>query len=356
VEPFVHDMPATRVVFGAGARHTAAAELDRLGSTRTLLVFGGHEAVYAEEIAAEVGDRVIGRFTDVTMHVPVEVARAAVEAARVAGADSVLSVGGGSSVGTAKAIALETGLPILAVPTTYAGSEMTRIWGLTDNQRKKTGQDPKVLPRAVIYDPETTLSLPAGLSAASGMNALAHLVEALYAPGVSPVSVASAQEGIRALATGLPRVVKDPSDLAARSEALYGAWLAGWALGTTGMGVHHKICHTLGGTWNLPHAETHSAVIAYAAAYNEQAAPDAMAHLRAAFEAAGREAPTAASAVWQLAHDIGAPTSLAAVGFPADAVAKAARIVADAKPVNPRPVDASSVEDLLRAGLAGERP
>ena len=353
---FVHDTPASRVVFGVGSRRRVTAEVDHLGTTRVLLVSGSHEQAYAEDLAADLGDRLAGRFTDIAMHVPVEVARAAAAAAAEVDADCLLALGGGSAIGTAKAVARESGLPIVAVPTTYAGSEMTPIWGLTESGRKTTGRDLRVLPAAVVYDPELTLSLPADLSAASGMNALAHLVEALYAPAVSPVVLLAAEEGVVALARALPGVVADPTDITARSEAMYGAWLAGWALGVCGMGVHHKICHALGGTWNLPHAQTHSAVLAYATAFNADAAPDAMARIVRAMAAAGREADSAAGGIWDLAHEIGAPTSLTAVGFPADAVDQAARMVVDGRPVNPRPVDLAGVTALLERALGGARP
>ena len=290
------------------------------------------------------------------MHVPVETAQRAAAEARAVDADLVVAVGGGSATGTAKAVARETGLPILAVPTTYAGSEMTPIWGLTEDGRKTTGRDLVVLPRTVVYDPELTVSMPAALSAASGMNALAHLVEGLYAPSVSPLLAAQAEEGVRALASALPRVVADPADLGARSDALYGAWLAGWILGTCGMGVHHKVCHTLGGTYDLPHAPAHSAVLAYATQFNQDHAPDAMAALVRAFRAAGRDADDAPSAVWQLAVDLGAPVSLEPLGFAASSIDEAAGIVVAARPVNPRPVDVDGVRALLAAAYAGAPP
>jgi maleylacetate reductase len=256
----------------------------------------------------------------------------------------------------AKAVALELGLPILAVPTTYAGSEMTSIWGLTENSRKTTGRDLKVLPKTVIYDPELTVSLPVDISAASGMNALAHLVEALYSPGISPISFMQAQEGIRALAVALPKVVAEPSDLQARGDALYGAWLAGWALGTTGMGVHHKICHVLGGAYNLPHAPMHSAVLTYVTAFNNDFAPEAMKAIVQAFTDAGMSVSSAADGVWQLATSIGAPVSLASVGFDPAFVDEAAQLVVDAKPINPRPVDLDGIRELLRAASEGSPP
>ena len=288
------------------------------------------------------------------MHVPAEVAARAVDAARAA--DSVVVVGGGSAIGTAKAVAKDTHLPILAVPTTYAGSEMTPIWGITADRLKTTGHDPHVLPRVVIYDPELTVSLPPELTAASGMNALAHLAEGLYAPQVSPLAVLTAQEGIRALASGLPKAVEDPADIDARAEVTYGAWLAGWTLGTTGMGIHHKICHTLGGTYDLPHAPSHSAVLPYALAANAHAAPAAMAAIEAAFRAAGRDVDHAPGAMWDLRHQIGATECLSALGFPAEEIDVAADIVVRGRPVNPRPVDHACARAVLAAAYSGDRP
>ncbi len=352
---FVHDVPGSRVVFGAGRRRELAAELNRLALTRPLLVTDPSlDAV--DELSGVLAPLVVGRFDEVVMHVPAEVAVRAVEAARTSAADCVLVVGGGSAIGTAKAVAKDTHLPIVAVPTTYAGSEMTPIWGITANRLKTTGRDPQVLPRVVIYDPELTVSLPPGLTAASGMNALAHLAEGLYAPQVSPLAVLSAQEGIRALAVGLPKVVADPADIDARAEVAYGAWLAGWTLGTTGMGIHHKICHTLGGTYDLPHAASHSAVIPYALAANAHAAPAAMAAIEAALRAAARDVDHAAGATWDLRHEIGATESLSVLGFPAEEIDPAADLVVRGRPVNPRPVDHACARSVLAASHAGGRP
>jgi len=356
VAPFVHDVPATRVVFGNGRIAEVPAEAERLGGDRIMLVSGGPEAAYAERVAHDLGSAVVARFTDVVMHVPTDIAARAVELARGSDANLLIALGGGSSTGMAKAVALETGLPILAIPTTYAGSEMTSIWGLTEHQRKTTGRDPRVLPRTVVYDPELTVSLPVDISAASGMNALAHLVEALYAPGVSPISFMQAEEGVRALAMALPRVVADPNDLDARGDALYGAWLAGWALGTTGMGVHHKVCHTLGGMYNLPHAPMHSAVLSYATAFNEADAPEAMAAIVRALRAAGQQPASAAAGIWDLATAIGAPTDLTSVGFDPANIDAAAEVVVAGRPVNPRDVDLDGVRGLLSAASAGDRP
>ncbi|HEU0129007.1 MAG TPA: maleylacetate reductase [Pseudonocardiaceae bacterium] len=307
---FVYDVPASRVVFGTGRIRQVPDEVQRLGAERVVLIAGGQQKKYADGLAAALGPRLVDRIGEVVMHVPASLATAASERTEQSRADLMVCLGGGSAIGLAKAVALRTGLPILAVPTTYAGSEMTPIWGLTDGGRKTTGRDRTVLPATVVYDPALTTSLPTDISAASGMNALAHLVEGLYAPNASPVTAVLAEEGIRALADALPRVVVAPRDLDARTYALYGAWLAGCVLGTAGMGLHHKICHVLGGAYNLPHAGTHSAVLPFVTAYNAPAAPAAM--VRAA-RALGAQDP--ARALWELARRIGAPTSLAQVGL-----------------------------------------
>ena len=352
---FVHDVPGSRVVFGVGRRQEIAGELQRLGLTRPLLVTDPYLKA-GEELSELLTPLLVGRFDEIVMHVPAEVAARAVAAARAAEADAVVVVGGGSAIGTAKVVARDTHLPILAVPTTYAGSEMTPIWGLTENRRKTTGRDLHVLPRVVVYDPELTVSLPPGLTAASGMNALAHLAEGLYAPEVSPLALLTAQDGIRALATGLPTVVADPADIEARTEVTYGAWLAGWTLGTTGMGIHHKVCHTLGGTYDLPHAPSHSAVLPYALAVNADAAPVAMAAVETALRTAGRSVDHAAGAIWDLRREIGAPQSLSALGFPAEEIDPAADVVVRGLPVNPRPVDRACARAVLAAAYVGDRP
>ena len=353
---FVHEGQPMRVVFGAGRIADVASEVDRLGSTRVLIVAGGPEATFADRIAKDLGHRVVGRFSDVVMHVPVEVATAAARAATDSNADLVLCVGGGSSTGAAKAIALGTGLPILAVPTTYAGSEMTAIWGLTQDGVKNVGRDERVRPKVVIYDPELTLTLPVDISAASGMNAMAHLVEGLYAPGASPITALVAQEGIRALATALPAVVADPADRDARSLALYGAWLAGWTLGTAGMGIHHKICHVVGGNYDLPHAGVHSAVLPYAMAYNAVHAANELHRAQLALQSAGIDAPDPATGMWQLERSIGAPTNLADIGLSQTDIPQAAAAVVAAGMVNPRPVDQQAIEQLLVDAWHGVPP
>jgi maleylacetate reductase len=356
---FVREAPvvagrSVRVVFGVGALDQVADEARRLGG-RALLVAGAHEDEAAERVGAGLGAGALaGRLRDVAQHVPVELAAAAVDRTREVGADVLVAIGGGSATGLAKAIALKTGLPVLAVPTTYAGSEMTPIWGLSDADGKRTGRDPAVLPRTVVYDPALTVSLPSEVTAASGMNAIAHIVESLYAPDATPEHATRAEDGLRALATGLPVAVRRPGDLEARTQALYGAHLAGWALGATTMGLHHKLAHVLGGAYRLPHAATHSALLPQVAAFNAAAA---QAQLRGAASAVGSSTTSGVgAALFDLARSLGAPTSLAELGLPLEALDAVVATVLAARVPNPRPIDATGLRDLLLKAHTGTRP
>ncbi|MBA4096233.1 MAG: maleylacetate reductase [Rhodospirillum sp.] len=348
---FVYDQLASRVVFGAGAFDKLAAEVDRLGLSKLLVLSTPGQVKLAEEAARRLGARAGGLYPHAKMHVPIETAQAARAEARRLGADGAVAIGGGSTIGLGKAIALESGLPIVAIPTTYAGSEMTPIYGLTEGGAKKTGRDAKVLPRTVIYDPLLTLGLPAKISGPSGMNAIAHCVEALYAENANPVLSLMAEEGIRTLARSLPRIAADLGDLDARGDALYGAWLAGISLGAVGMALHHKLCHTLGGSFNLPHAETHTIVLPHAAAYNSEAAPEAM--RRIAHALGGKEAATG---LYDLAAAIGAPLALKEIGFQKQDLDQAAEIATRNPYYNPRPVSRDGIRRLLDDAFHGRRP
>ncbi|HVZ22259.1 MAG TPA: maleylacetate reductase [Vicinamibacterales bacterium] len=348
---FVFDQPAYRVVFGAGSIDQLKAEVERLGAHRALVVSTPAERALADDAARRLGEATAGLFTEAVMHHPIETVRAARAAAHDLGADCCVTIGGGTTTGTGKVIALEAGLPIVAIPTTYAGSEMTPIYGITEGGVKKTGRDRRVLPRAVIYDPQLTLSLPPGVSATSGMNAMAHCVEGLYAFDGNPIVTLMAAEGIRALARALPAIVREPSNLDARADALYGAWLAGIVLGTASIGIHHKLCHTLGGTFNLPHAEVHTVILPHATAYNRDAAPEAM---RLAAEALG--AADAAQGIFDLVRRLGAPTSLRQIGMPADGLDRAAELATQNQYPNPRPVEYAGVRELLQHAYDGRRP
>jgi maleylacetate reductase len=348
---FVHDTLPQRVRFGSGAAAAnLRAEITTLDANAIMLIAAKPELHLADEIATDLP--VALRHDDVVMHVPVEVAERARAAATKNGIDALVSVGGGSTTGLAKAIALTSGLPIIAVPTTYAGSEATPVWGLTEGAKKTTGIDRRVLPKAIVYDATLTMSLPVDLSVASGLNALAHCVDSMWAPNADPINAALAAEGIRSLAAGLPKVVNDPMDLDGREHALYAAYLSAAAFASAGSGLHHKICHVLGGKYNLPHAQTHATVLPYVLAFNAPAAPDAERRIADAFAAA-----TAIGGLVALKQELDAPHSLRDYGFTEDSIAAAADAILPAvPPSNPRPVTAADLRTLLRAAWSGADP
>lgn len=348
---FVYNGQPGRVVFGAGALAQLGAEIEALGAKRALVLSTPEQRASAERVADLLGTRAAGIFARAVMHVPIETAREAREVARQSGADCAVAVGGGSTTGLGKAIALDSGLPILAIPTTYAGSEMTPIYGITEGGLKKTGRDARVLPRTVIYDPELTLTLPVDLSVSSGMNAIAHAAEGLYSVDSNPVMDLMAEEGIRALARALPGIRARPEDLDARADALYGAWLCGIVLGNVGMALHHKLCHTLGGSFNLPHAETHTIVLPHALAYNAAAAPRAMRRIARALEAA-----SGPQAVYDLAKNNGAPVALRDIGLQAQDLDRACDIALQNQYPNPRPLERTAIRQLLQDAYEGKRP
>jgi alcohol dehydrogenase class IV len=351
LSPFTYVSLPTRVVFGEGAVARLAAEVDALGAKRALVLSTPGRGADARRLTASLGERYAGLYDKAVMHVPVEVAEDARRVAREVGADCCVAIGGGSTIGLGKAIALTSGMPVLAVPTTYSGSEMTPIQGFTEGGLKRTQRDARMLPKTVIYDPALTYGLPVGTSAASGMNAIAHCVEALYARDANPIISIMAEEGIRALAASLPIIVKNPKDKAARSDALYGSWLAGVALGAVGMALHHKLCHTLGGTWNLPHAETHAIVLPHAARHNRDAAPEAMARIARALGT--RDAPTG---LYDLELRLGLKMKLADLGMPEADLERAARIASESPYPNPAPVTYDGLVKLLQAAYGGRRP
>jgi maleylacetate reductase len=332
---FEHLQPGFRIVFGAGSSERLADELE---PRRWLIVRAGSQAALAERLADRLGADTFG---EVRRHVPAELAeRARVRFAEL-GADGLIAIGGGSAIGLAKAIALTTRAPIVAVPTTYAGSEMTSVYGLTAEGRKRTGRDEAVRPRTVVYDPDLVRGLPPEVAAPSAMNALAHCVDALWAIGATPVSTLLAEGGARALRDGL-----DSGD---HERLMYGAALAGWTFGLVGGALHHRICHLLGGAFDLPHAETHSAVLPQVAALNAPVVPDEAARLAAALGAA-----ELAPAVFDLAQRTGSPTALRDLGLAEERLDEVAGEVAAAG--NPVPLDERAARDLLQRAWAGERP
>ncbi|GGG59970.1 maleylacetate reductase [Kocuria dechangensis] len=377
---FTHETLGQRVLFGAGlAAEHLAAEVQRLSARRVMVIAAQAERELAERITA--GLPVALLHDDVAPHVPVEKAQQARTAAIGHGADLLVSVGGGSTTGLAKAVALTTGLPIIAVPTTYAGSEATNVWGLTEAAQKTTGVDARVLPAAVVYDADLVLTLPVELTVASGLNALAHCVDSLWAPGADPINQTMALEGARSLAVALRGIVTDPENLQAREQALYGCYLAAVAFASAGSGLHHKICHVLGGTFDLPHAQTHATVLPYVLAFNAPAVPElagrlatALGHLQGSvgedrhaaaaamlngLPVAEPQCPAAAavSALNRLRRDLNAPTALAEAGFTEGGIPEAVkRVTAVAPASNPVAVTEENLTVLLTHALHGSVP
>jgi maleylacetate reductase len=349
--PFVYSTRATRIIFGTGSLEGLGEELEELGIRRALVLCTPEQRDLAERVCAMGGGRCQGLFDGAVMHVPVETAEAGVRAAKECGADGLVAAGGGSTLGLAKAIALETSLPIVAIPTTYAGSEVTPIYGLTSGNEKKTGKSYRVLPRTVIYDANLTLTLPVALSATSGLNAIAHAAEGLYAADRNPIMSMFAEEGIRSLVQGLPLVCERPQDIDAREVTQYGAWLCGTVLGNVGMALHHKLCHTLGGTLDLPHAETHAVILPYAMAFNLPVVPDARARLSRALS---NDEP--ATALYNLGRQLEIPASLAELGVREPDLDRVAEIAMRSPYFNPRPLSLVSIRRLLQMAFEGGQP
>ncbi|WP_369063024.1 maleylacetate reductase [Burkholderia gladioli] len=349
--PFTYEALPARVHFGHGTRARLGEAVERLGISRALLLYGPPHAEVAEELAGLLGARDAARFDGARMHTPVAVTAEALALVEARQIDGLIAIGGGSTTGLAKALALRTDLPQIILPTTYAGSEMTPILGETENGIKTTRRSPRILPECVIYDVDLTLGLGVEMSGMSGMNAIAHSVEALYARDANPVIHALALDSVRALARALPAIHADPANRAARADALYGAWLAGVCLGSVGMALHHKLCHVLGGSFELPHAQTHALVLPHALAYNAPAVPDVMARLAAALEV-----DDACLALHDLNLAIGVPHGLGAIGMPEAGIARAVELALANPYWNPRPPEAAGLRSLLERAWQGAAP
>jgi maleylacetate reductase len=355
VPNFVYRTVPQRIVFGAGTRQGLAEEAQLARIDRALVISTPEQASSANELAELLGNRCRVRFPAARMHTPVSITEEAVALVAQHEVDGLVSVGGGSAIGLSKAIALRTDLIQIVLPTTYAGSEMTDIVGQTDGGLKQTTRDPKILPEVVVYDVELTTTLPAIASVTSGANAIAHAIEGLYAENSNPLIALIAEEGIRALGSALPRLSGRPSntvdDMPARAEALYGAWLCGTVLGATSMALHHKLCHVLGGTFDLPHAETHAVLLPHTMAYNAPAAPAAVA--RAARALGADDVP---ARLFDLVRDGGAPVSLRALGLRREALERATELALLNPYWNPRPLERDGIRTLLEDAWHGRRP
>ncbi len=351
IRPFVYRGFPQRVSFGPGRLAEAPDTLKTIGGSRALVLSTREQRGAAERCAGILGGLAAGIFAGAAMHTPVEVTKEALAEYQRLGADCLVAIGGGSTTGLGKAIALRTDAPQLVIPTTYAGSEVTPILGETTDGRKTTQRSPKILPEAVIYDVELTLSLPPRLSATSGMNAMAHAVEALYARDGNPIVSMMAEESLCALAASLPAIVVAPRDLEARTKAQYGAWLAGMCLAATSMALHHKLCHVLGGAFDLPHAETHAIVLPHAVAYNAAAAPEAMAKIARAL--GGNDA---ARSLHDLASKLDIPLALKDIGMPRDGIDTVVDLALSDPYWNPRPLERDAIRALIVNAYEGMQP
>jgi len=350
-DEFTARSAAVRVRFGAGIRKALAEEMTALGASRALILTTPFQANMASEAEALCGNLVVGSYTRAAMHTPVAISEEATALARELGADVLISIGGGSTTGLGKAIALRTDLPQIVVPTTYAGSEATAILGQTEKGIKTTLISPAVQPEVILYDAELVTSLPAGTTVTSALNAMAHAAEGLYARDRSPISSLMAVEGLRAFRDSLPAVMAAPEDVSARGRSLYGAWLCGTVLGQVGMALHHKLCHTLGGSFDLPHAETHAVILPHAIAYNAVAVPDLLAPICEIF---GGDEP--GLALWHFARDAGAPLALRELGLAEQDIDRAADLAVANPYWNPRPVMREGIRHLLQTAWNGQQP
>jgi maleylacetate reductase len=355
---FTHRSLPQRVVFAAGeAAARVADEVGELGRSRVMLIASereGHVADGVETELARVGIEVVVRHEEVVMHVPVAVAERARASAKAAAADAVVTVGGGSTTGLGKTVVMGgspvAGLPLVAVPTTYAGSEATNLWGMTSKATKRTGVDDRVLPATIVYDASLLTTLPRDVAVASGLNALAHGVDAMWGPQSDPIDRASAAEGIRGLASGLRLVSSDCSSIAGIEQTLYGAYLAAIAFASAGSGMHHKICHVLGGMFDLPHAQTHAVVLPHVLAFNVPSAPEAAARIATALGA-----DSATAGLRALTDELDAPRSLKDYGMPRDGIARALPAIRAAVPAdNPTPITDANLTALLEAAWSGD--
>lgn len=350
IEPFIYNAHPSRVIFGTDTIDQVASEAAKLNLKRALVISTHQQQDVATDVFNRLGPTTAGMFSGAVMHTPVDVTDAAMVLIERDHVDGIVSVGGGSTIGLGKAIALRTDLPQIVIPTTYAGSEMTPILGETKNGAKTTLNDMRILPEVVIYDVNLTMSLPSQMSVTSGINAIAHSVEALYAQNRNPIISMMAIESIRSLVVALPKIKLDPLDKEARTGALYGAWLGGICLGAVGMALHHKLCHVIGGSFELPHAETHTVILPHALAYNSPAIPDAMIQLQRVLGA------DPANALHDLAASLGAPVSLKSLGMSNSDIEQAVSRALQNPYWNPRPLERDGLHGLISRAWSGAAP
>jgi maleylacetate reductase len=364
---WVHTGFAQQIHFGRGTLARVRAIVRDLGGRRVMLVTTRSRAESAEarRLVTGLGPVVESVFAEARAHVPTAVVQAALQQARRDGVDTIVSFGGGSCADLGKAVCYFTeqeagtpgasffdrpALPHIAVPTTYSGAEVTPYFGMTDEHtRRKSGAGgPTIAPAAVVYDPEVTLSTPPRISAETGMNALAHCVEAAYSPARTPEAEAVAIAGAARIFRALPQVIARPGDLGARTEMLAAAALAGRCLQNASMGVHHGLAQLLGGRTAIAHGLANGVLLAHAVRFNADAVPDELDRLARALSVAD-----VATAIDELRATLGLPGSLAECGVTDDDLDAVARLAESSPAVaaNPKPVSAADARAILDAAF-----
>jgi len=363
---WTHTALAQQILFGAGAVSRLPEALKTLGARKALLVTtaGRHASPDGERVVAALGRSLASTFAEVESHVPTPLVQQAVLQARRDGVDVVVSFGGGSCADLGKAVCFfleqEAGAPgashidrplvgHVSIPTTYSGAELTPFFGMTDpaTRQKQGAGGPTTAPLVAVYDPELTLSTPPRVSAETGMNALAHCVEAAWSPHRTPEAEAIALAGAAAVHRALPAVVAAPDDVEARAAMLEGACLAGRCLMNAGMGVHHGLSQLVGGRTGIPHGLANAIILTHAVRFNAEAVPDDVARIGTALG----DAADAAGAVDRLRAGVGLPGSLSEAGVDEDDLEVIARLSQSNHNVarNPRPVSEADALGILRA-------
>lgn len=378
--PFEYVTAAQKVVFGAGALDQLVEVVEAFGWRRLLLCtiprFETEGVV--ERVRSNLGERLAAVYGGVAPHVQAPQVGEATALAQAEDVEAVIGLGGGSAIGLAKAVSLaleeirlgrparaayptdQPLVPVVAIPTTYAGSEMTPIYGVTEvdkgRTRKVTVTDIKVTPRVTLYDPLLTLGTPPQMTASSGINALAHCIEAAYAINKNPLATAAALAGARYISQALPLAVADGGDVAARAGLMAGAHLAATAVATAKIGLHHGLCHVLGGTAGVPHGIANGIMLPHAMRFNADATAPEQAEVARALGLSGGDelalAEAAAEAIYKLIGSIGLPQRLRDASVRLGALPKLAEIALRSSAVqnNPKPIhDASQVEAILRS-------
>lgn len=349
----IYNATPSRIVFGAGTADRIDAEVERLGARRALVLSTPGRGGLAQKVVAQLGERCVGLMAEAVSQVPIELARRGRDRARALEADCLVSVGGGASIGLGKAIGYEVAVPIVAVPTTYSGSEMTGFCGMTVDGVKRMFTRPSMIATTVVYDPALSLSLPLDVSAASAMNALAHCVDAVVVASCSPILALAAAEGARAIDDGIARVATDATDLQARSDALYGAYLGGAAL-AGGFALQHGVAHVLGGSFGIPHGLSHALVLPHVAAFYARTLPGRMDPIARAM---GTDTARLGAHLFDRLGTLGLPTALAQVGFTAADIPRAVDIAVETdNGATPVAVTHEVVARIVEDAFAGRRP